>query len=180
MQEKIANLEIKIFYDSAIIKKKKKGRELSKSQCEQGPYRWHSLGQGSDSRDSGPRKVSPPPPQNHEWNWPRGHRTAPLCLSCLTAPFRRVTSQTQRPSGKAGERGNVAHHLCLWSNPGTWAAWQVPIAVFRVHKGAPKHPRPPPTLRCPPAAEGVHNELGVLRDSTVARGREARSACCPH
>lgn len=36
MQEKIANLEIKIFYDSAITKKKKKkGRELSKPQCEQ-------------------------------------------------------------------------------------------------------------------------------------------------
>lgn len=33
MQEKIANLEIKIFYDSAITKKK--GRELSKPQCEQ-------------------------------------------------------------------------------------------------------------------------------------------------
>lgn len=35
MQEKIANLEIKIFYDSAITKKKKKGRELSKPQCGQ-------------------------------------------------------------------------------------------------------------------------------------------------
>jgi hypothetical protein len=35
MQEKIANLEIKIFYDSAITKKKKKSRELSKAQCEE-------------------------------------------------------------------------------------------------------------------------------------------------
>lgn len=34
MQEKIANLEIKIFYDSTITKKKK-GRELSKPQCGQ-------------------------------------------------------------------------------------------------------------------------------------------------
>lgn len=46
MQEKIANLEIKIFYDSAITKKKKKkGRELSKPQCEQRVHRTLQMAQ---------------------------------------------------------------------------------------------------------------------------------------
>ena len=63
MQEKIANLEIKIFYDSAITKKKK-GRELAKPWGEQGPgtLQMAPRSQGSDNRESG--QVGAPHPRS--------------------------------------------------------------------------------------------------------------------
>lgn len=63
MQEKIANLEIKIFYDSAITKKKKKVENYqnpSVSREHTGLHRWHGVGQGSDSKENAPGKAPLP------------------------------------------------------------------------------------------------------------------------
>lgn len=148
MQEKIANLEIKVVYDSAITKK---GRELSKPQCEQGPTDGTARARGGAASGWARKSGPPPPPWNHEWQWLRGHRAALLVLlkwnfarghphnmgECRTA----LVSIPRRPVSAEG-RGTSPR---LSSSPGMWAAHVLPL----LRSGSTRRPLKAPLPRPP-------------------------------
>lgn len=119
-----------------ILQLQKKGRELSKLQCEQGPHRRHSTGQGSESRAGGPGNVPPTPamgPRATVASWPRGSAAPLVLLECNFTrghPHKtsiRSTKQVSiltKPVSALWEGHGMSSRLL--SSPGTWAAWVFP------------------------------------------------------
>lgn len=171
MQEKIANLGIKIFYDSAITKKKKSG-ELSKPQCVlRTRDSTDGTGQGSDDRENGPEAYpfTPHPQQpKREGAGPPEDRTFPGDTLTEPAP----SLPPRRPASSDSSRlllaKATAPHLRWPSSPGPWQPACSHCCVWGP-QGSPQPPAHPPQ---PPCGIGVHSELGVHRAKVGAGDRE--------
>lgn len=173
MQEKIANLEIKIFYDSAITKKKeRKGRELSQRQGERSPQD----AADSPTRPRGQQQRQrtgrwPPPPSAPggpvgaarlgSWNFPRGSPDQASTHPC--PPGRSASSRSPSHSGKFASARPLGSR-------------RVPVTRLGAHEEAhgPSAPPNPAVLLGP-----VHPELGVYRDQVGAGGRGTQCRWSP-
>lgn len=131
MQEKIANLEIKIFYDSAITKKKV--RELSKRQRARsvhGTLQVAGRGPGSDTQKT--RRETP----THLPLQPQEQRRPPVSTTPQQLS-RRVSGQDQRPLGTFRKVLPALRGTGMSPRPGTQTGQSVPVTALGAHQEVP-------------------------------------------
>lgn len=168
MQEKIANLEIKIFYDSAITKKKV--RELSKPQHARRVHGTLQMAGHRPGSDAESAAGKPPPTSRCSPRSAGGLQSAPLRSRCSAATFQEgqrtgPAPAPTRPLSTFWKVLPVLQRTGLSPWPGTWTAQCVPITALGAHREVP-HFTPLLLGRGPP-------ELGVQGDHIHADVREA-------
>lgn len=162
MQEKIANLEIKIFYDSAITKKKL--RELSKRQRARsvhGTLQVAGRGPGSDTQKTRPGNPHPPP------------AAAPGAEAASGQHHSAATFQEGQRTGPAPARHLPEGPACSAGDRHVTSAWHTDRPECSRHRA--RGPPGSPPLHSPPT--GVGSTLSWGSRGTTSSLMSERPQC---